>query len=101
MNNNQIMETSELIGLPDTGKLVNVFHEDGTGYGSFMFLGGFSVNKDFHWETEERLRMLTLHVNDGTSYSAEVFVDDANTFHILSNEASPMGGKLWMVYSRK
>jgi len=101
INQNGIMEVSEMLSMPDTGAVVNVFNGDGTGYGSFSFLGGFGTKSNFTWTTDERNRTVTITSQDGSSYNSGFFVDSYSKFHMLTNDLNIMGSKVWMVYERR
>ncbi|HRO43932.1 MAG TPA: hypothetical protein PL009_13935 [Flavipsychrobacter sp.] len=100
-NNNEIMEAEEMRNIPDSGGVSTVFNGDGTGYGKFDLNQTFSLNANFHWTTNERDQMLMIHMEDNMSYNAKFHAQDNRSFYLLNNDATWMGSKVWLVYTRK
>ena len=100
VNGNQLMETSELVDLPDTAAISTVFNGDGTGYGG-LNISSFSLNARFTWVTDEPKQRVTIKNEDLGEYTAAFDATDYNSFTFTTDDLDIPGGRVWLVYVRQ
>lgn len=100
-NGNNLLESAELMELPQNSSMTTTFHADRTGFGAMNMGGGMSMNTKFMWTTNERAQMLLLHTEDSAMLQCRFRAQDFNHFSLLTENRDLMGNKLWMAYARQ
>lgn len=100
-NNNQLVEATELMTLPENGSLITVFNGDLTGHGAVNLTQSMNMNMKFTWSTNEREQMLMMHMEDSSVFHNRFKAIDSKNFYLLNEDMTVLGSKVWLVYTRQ